>query len=82
MNEPETSQKTGTPRAHACSPIDLRRALIAQREKHGADTEIGHRITNLIGQTDFLPAAFGEHRKNLEALIAKGTAELAELTAA
>lgn len=31
---------------------DTRRDLIAMRTKHGADTPIGHRCSNIIGQVE------------------------------
>ena len=44
---------------------NTRRELIAMRVKHGADTPVGHRISNLIEQLENLRTAEGTQRENL-----------------
>lgn len=56
---------------------DIRRELIAMRNKHGAETPVGHRISNLIEQCDNLRFATGEQRAHLVKSIQRSMAELA-----
>jgi len=79
-NETEICTSTRAEIVQACSPIDLRLALIAQREKHGADSPIGHRITNLIGQIMILQSGSPAQQAALKRLMPKAIAELVELT--
>lgn len=59
----------------------IRKQLDALRLRHGANTPIGHRCSNLIGQLEFLPLAPNpDVRLGLEKKIAKSVAELALLT--
>jgi hypothetical protein len=60
--------------------LTVRRDLIALREKHGADTPIGHRCSNLIEQLGNLQGATGDERKHLEKFIGQSVAELARLS--
>jgi hypothetical protein len=60
----------------------LRKKLDALRRRHGADSPIGHRVSNLIERLKVLETATGAHRKRLEKEIAKSVAGLAKLTAA
>lgn len=60
---------------------NVRKQLDALRAKHGADTAIGHRCSNLIEQLKSLQSATGDQRKGLEKRIAKSVAELAKLSA-
>lgn len=57
-----------------------RRELIAMRVKHGAETPVGHRISNLIEQCENLRTAEGEQRANLIRSIDKSVAEIKALT--
>jgi hypothetical protein len=59
----------------------IRKQLDALRLKHGADTAIGHRCSNLIEQLVSYPYTVGDHRNVLEKRIAKSVADLAKLTA-
>jgi hypothetical protein len=54
--------------------------LMTLRNKHGADTAIGHRCSNLIEQLQNLEGATGDHRAGLQKLMARSIKELAELT--
>jgi hypothetical protein len=55
--------------------------LMTLRNKHGAETAIGHRCSNLLEQLQNLEGATGdEHRRVLQKLIGRSLAELAELT--
>jgi hypothetical protein len=63
----------------------IRKQLDALRLKHGADSAVGHRCSNLIEQLRNLKSlknAIGERRPDLENNIAKSVAELAKLSAA
>lgn len=60
----------------------LRKSLDALRVKHGADTPIGHRCSNLIEQLKNLDKVTGQQRKDLEKNIADSVADLAKLSAA
>jgi hypothetical protein len=62
-------------------PKTIRKSLDALRAKHGADTPIGHRCSNLIEQLKNLKGATGDHRKDLEKGISGSVAELAALNA-
>lgn len=48
---------------------ETRRQLIAKRVAAGADTEIGHRCSNLIEQLENIATATGDQRANLIKLI-------------
>lgn len=59
---------------------NTRRELIAMRVKHGAETPVGHRISNLIEQCENLRTAEGEQRANLIKFIDKSVTEIKALT--
>lgn len=59
---------------------NTRRELIAMRAKHGADTPLGHRISNLIEQVENLRTAEGEQRDNLIRNIQKSMDDIKALT--
>jgi len=56
-----------------------RRDLIATRAKHGADTAIGHRCSNLLGMLDNMKTATGDQRAGLAKNIADQMADLERL---
>lgn len=58
----------------------IRKQLDALRTRHGADSPIGHRCSNLVEQLDSHKYATGERRKDLEKNIAKSVADLARLS--
>jgi len=58
-----------------------RRDLIAMRVRHGADSPVGHRCSNLIGQLESLQDATSkDQRRALERAIEKSMADLKRLT--
>lgn len=59
---------------------NTRRDLIAMRVKHGAETPVGHRISNLIEQLENLRGAEGTQRENLIKFIDRSVAEIKALT--
>lgn len=59
---------------------DIRRELIAMRNKHGAETPVGHRISNLIEQCDNLRFATGDQREHLIKSIELSMTELKAMT--
>lgn len=59
---------------------NTRRELIAMRVKHGANTPVGHRISNLIEQCENLRTAVGDQRANLLKSIDKSVTEIKALT--
>lgn len=59
---------------------NTRRDLIAMRVKHGAETPVGHRISNLIEQCENLRTAEGDQRANLIKSIDKSMADIKALT--
>lgn len=59
---------------------NARRELTAMRDKHGADTPVGHRISNLIEQVENLRSAAGEQRDNLIRNIQKSMDDIKRLT--
>jgi hypothetical protein len=59
----------------------IRAQLDALRAKHGADTPIGHRCSNLIEQLKNYEAATPDLRRDLEKFISRSVAELAALNA-
>lgn len=59
---------------------NTRRELIAMRLKHGAETPVGHRISNLIEQLENLRSAEGEQREHLIRFIDKSVTEIKTLT--
>lgn len=59
---------------------NTRRKLIAMRVEHGADTPLGHRISNLIEQIENLKDAEGVQRENLIKSIDKSMADIKALT--
>lgn len=61
---------------------NARKQLDALRAKHGADTPIGHRCSNLIEQLKNHETATPSLRQDLEKFIAKSVADLAKLSAA
>ena len=62
-------------------PPKIRKQLNALRQKHGADSPVGHRCSNLVQQLESHATATGERRKDLEKHIAKSVDDLAKLTA-
>ena len=58
----------------------IRKQLTALRTRHGADSPVGHRCSNLIEQLKNYEEATGEQRQELEKNIAKSVADLAKLT--
>ncbi len=56
-----------------------RKDLIALRVKHGADTPIGHRCSNLIEQLKNLQDATGDQRANLLKAISRSLSEIGVL---
>lgn len=61
-------------------PKTIRKSLDALRAKHGADTPVGHRCSNLIEMLKNLDGATGQRRKDLEKNIADSVADLARLS--
>jgi hypothetical protein len=59
---------------------NTRRELIAMRLKHGAETPVGHRISNLIEQCENLRSATGEQRTRLIDNIEKSMTDIKRLT--
>jgi hypothetical protein len=59
---------------------NTRRNLIALRVQHGANTALGHRISNLIEQLENLRDAEGQQRENLLKSIDKSMADIKALT--
>jgi hypothetical protein len=59
---------------------NTRRELIAMRVKHGAETPVGHRISNLIEQCENLRTAEGEQRAHLIKSIDRSMTEIKALT--
>jgi hypothetical protein len=59
----------------------IQKQLDALRLQHGANTPIGHRCSNLIGQLENYETATGDQRKDLQKFISKSVADLAKLTA-
>lgn len=57
-----------------------RRDLITMRNKHGADTPVGHRISNLIEQCENLRTATGDQRTHLIASIEQSMTEIRAMT--
>lgn len=60
---------------------NTRRELIALREKHKADTPIGHRCSNLVEQLQHYEKAEGEQRAHLAKSISSQMKELTDLAA-
>jgi len=58
-----------------------RRDLIALRTKHGAETPIGHRCSNLIGMLDSMKTATGDQRAGLAKNISDQMADMERLAA-
>jgi len=58
----------------------IRKLLDALRARHGADSAIGHRCSNLIGLLKNYEAAAGDLKDALQALIVKQMAGLAKLS--
>ena len=56
-----------------------RRDLLALRAKHGAETPIGHRCSNLIGILDSMKTATGDQRSGLAKNITDQMADLERL---
>lgn len=68
MNDAGTRKESDTPMTQdrsAFDPAEARRQLIAKRVAAGADSEIGHRCSNLIEQLGNLATATGAQRANL-----------------
>lgn len=59
---------------------NTRRELIAMRVKHGAETPVGHRISNLIEQCENLRTAEGEQRANLIKSLEKSMTDIKAMT--
>lgn len=57
-----------------------RRELIAMRVRHGAETPVGHRISNLIEQMENLRTAEGDQRARLIKSIDRLVTEIKALT--
>jgi hypothetical protein len=58
-----------------------RAELIAMRVKHGADTPVGHRISNLVKQCENLRSATtGKQRENLLKTIEQSMDEIRKMT--
>lgn len=62
-------------------PKTIRKSLDALRAKHGADTPIGHRCSNLIEQLKNYERGTGD-RWAIQQSMAKSVADLAKLSAA
>lgn len=80
MNDSGTGSESGTKLTQERSGFDLenaRRDLIAKRNAAGADTEIGHRCSNLIEQLENYRTAEGDQRANLAKSIERTLKELA-----
>lgn len=81
MNESAPGTETGaklTPPRSGFDLEDARRSLIAKRVAAGADSEIGHRCSNLIELLENYPKAQDEtQRSHIEANIRKQMADLA-----
>jgi len=58
-----------------------RRELLALRTKHGAETAIGHRCSNLIEMLDSMKTATGDRRAELAKNITDQMADLERLAA-
>jgi hypothetical protein len=81
VNDPRTQAPSDTnvtqPRS-GFDPVDARRNLIAKRVAAGADTEIGHRCSNLVELLDnYAKVESEEQRAHIEAGIRKQMADLA-----
>ena len=79
VNDSETSGSIDAGLTQDRSGFDLdatRRSLIAMRVKHGAESPIGHRCSNLIEQLQNLETATGDQRANLQKAIAQQLAGL------
>ena len=79
-----TNGAIDTPVTQACSPAvhdDIRRRLIALRNKHGADSPAGHRCSNIIEQLQNMRDAEGDQRGHLVRALERQMQELANLTA-
>lgn len=75
-----TDSKSDTPLAHQCS-ADVP-ALRTMRRRHGAETPIGHRCSNLLEQLEnYAGSQDRDQRAQLRQNIAWQIAGLAELTA-
>lgn len=59
--------------------LTVRRDLIATREKHGADTAIGHRCSNIVELIQNTEGVSGDVRTMVTANIQKQMADLAKL---
>lgn len=89
MNGAGTDSKSDTPLTHSKSGFVLedtrrdRRDLIAMRERYGADTPIGHRCSNIIGQLEshHRCTTISELRTQLPTLTASIKKQMAELKA-
>jgi len=80
VNDTRTSVASDTNVTQECSGFDLenaRRDLIAKRVAAGANSEIGHRCSNLIEQLEHYRTAEGEQREHLAKSIQRSLAELA-----
>jgi len=58
----------------------IAKSLRAMRAKHGADSDIGHRCSNLIEQLKHYPTLPAENRLIMRKSIAKSVEELAKLS--
>ena len=58
----------------------IRKQLTSLRTRHGADSPVGHRCSNLIEQLKNYPTLPMEQRLALRKNIAKSVADLAKLT--
>ena len=57
-----------------------RRDLIATRAKHGAETPIGHRCSNLLGMLDSMKTTTDDQRTGLAKNITDQMTDLEQLT--
>jgi len=62
-------------------PATIRKQLHAMRAKHGSDTAIGHRVSNLLEQMKNHATATGERKAVLAKSIADTVSELAAVSA-
>jgi hypothetical protein len=80
MNGSGTGTNSDTPLTRERSgfdPVDIRRDLIAKRVAAGADSEIGHRCSNLVVLLKNYGQSEGKQREHIEANIRKQMTELA-----
>lgn len=69
-----------TPRPKKPASAEMN-SLMALRAKHGADSPIGHRCSNLIGQVRSMQDVEGDHREALADFMRQQAAQLKQLLA-